>query len=45
MSEQGGICSEDGTELFDRRIVPVLVDDRPQTCNQCHLYRMPRRLL
>jgi hypothetical protein len=33
----GGICAEDGTELFDRRIAPVLVDDRPKTCNQCHL--------
>ncbi len=28
---------EDGLELFDRRIAPLLDDDRPSTCNQCHL--------
>jgi len=33
----GGICAEDATELFERRIAPVLVEDRPKTCNQCHL--------
>lgn len=24
-------------ELFTRRIAPLLVDDRPSSCNQCHL--------
>ncbi|MCH9682074.1 MAG: hypothetical protein K0V04_11620 [Deltaproteobacteria bacterium] len=28
---------EDGLELFERRIAPLLDDDRPSTCNQCHL--------
>ena len=32
-----GICREDSTELFDRRVAPILVEDRPSTCNQCHL--------
>ncbi len=33
----GGICAEDNTQLFEERIAPILVDDRPSTCNQCHL--------
>lgn len=32
-----GICSEDGAALYERRIEPLLLDDRPKTCNQCHL--------
>ncbi|MGE0790873.1 MAG: hypothetical protein AB7S26_34685 [Sandaracinaceae bacterium] len=31
------ICQEDGQELYQRRIEPLFVDDRPSTCNQCHL--------
>ena len=26
-----------GQELFDRRIAPLLGDDRPSSCNECHL--------
>lgn len=25
------------TEIFDQRIAPLLADDRPKSCNQCHL--------
>ena len=25
------------TEIFDQRIAPLLSDDRPKSCNQCHL--------
>lgn len=28
---------EAGLELYERRIAPLLEDDRPSTCNQCHL--------
>lgn len=28
---------EAGQELFERRIAPLLADDRPSSCNQCHL--------
>lgn len=32
------VCTpEAGLELFERRIAPLLEDDRPSTCNQCHL--------
>lgn len=32
------VCSpESGLELYERRIAPLLEDDRPSTCNQCHL--------
>lgn len=32
------VCSEvDDLELYERRIAPLLEDDRPSTCNQCHL--------
>ncbi|MCA9710530.1 MAG: hypothetical protein KDK70_32110, partial [Myxococcales bacterium] len=32
------VCSpEAGLELYERRIAPLLEDDRPSTCNQCHL--------
>jgi len=26
-----------GDELFERRIAPLLADDRPSSCNECHL--------
>lgn len=26
-----------GTEIYERRIAPLLADDRPKSCNQCHL--------
>jgi hypothetical protein len=29
--------SESGTQIFDERIAPLLADDRPKSCNQCHL--------
>lgn len=32
------VCTpEDGLDLYQRRIAPLLEDDRPSTCNQCHL--------
>lgn len=34
----GRDCTDDAaTELFDRRIAPLLADDRPSSCNRCHL--------
>jgi hypothetical protein len=31
-------CSDTGqNELYDRRIAPLLEEDRPKSCNQCHL--------
>lgn len=31
-------CTEaDGLELYERRIEPVLFDDEPKSCNECHL--------
>jgi hypothetical protein len=35
---QGALCSDAGAgDLFQRKIAPLLADDRPSTCNQCHL--------
>lgn len=32
------VCNEvTGTEIYERRIQPLLVDDRPKSCNECHL--------
>jgi hypothetical protein len=32
------VCTPDaGLELYERRIAPLLADDRSSTCNQCHL--------
>lgn len=32
------VCTPDAsTELYERRIAPLLADDRSSTCNQCHL--------
>ena len=32
------ICdSEEGLELFERKISPLLTEDRPSSCNRCHL--------
>ena len=28
---------EEGLSMYERRIAPLLTDDRPSTCNQCHL--------
>ena len=30
-------CTDQSTELYERRIEPILVDDRPKSCNRCHL--------
>lgn len=30
-------CAEKGQAIYERRIAPVLADDRPKSCNQCHL--------
>jgi hypothetical protein len=31
-------CSDgSGTAIYDRRIAPLLTDDRPKSCNACHL--------
>ena len=30
-------CSEPSQALFERRILPLLQDDQPKSCNQCHL--------
>jgi hypothetical protein len=31
-------CTEQaGLELYERRIAPILADDRPSSCTQCHL--------
>ncbi|HEX2878927.1 MAG TPA: hypothetical protein VHO25_05260 [Polyangiaceae bacterium] len=35
---QGTLCSASNSgALFERRIAPLLADDRPSTCNECHL--------
>lgn len=35
---QGQLCSMgNSSALFERRIAPLLADDRPSTCNECHL--------
>lgn len=37
-SYQGLLCSQDNSSaLFAQRIAPLLADDRPSTCNECHL--------
>jgi hypothetical protein len=34
----GPICTPDASiELYQRRIEPILKDDHPRSCNQCHL--------
>ena len=30
-------CAAESSELFARRIAPLLASDRPKTCNTCHL--------
>ena len=30
-------CETEPTTLFERRILPLLADDNPKSCNQCHL--------
>jgi hypothetical protein len=38
MSGDAATCSADeGLRLYDERIDPLFRDDRPSTCNQCHL--------
>ena len=35
---QGTLCSESAAgDLFQQRIAPLLADDRPSSCNECHL--------
>lgn len=37
-SADAAVCSpEQGLRLYDERIDPLFRDDRPSTCNQCHL--------
>lgn len=37
-NETGHECTPDGARsLYEQRIAPVLLDDRPKSCNQCHL--------
>ena len=31
------MCDESPGALYERRIAPLLADDQPKTCNQCHL--------
>jgi hypothetical protein len=31
------MCNESPGALYDRRIAPLLADDQPKSCNQCHL--------
>jgi hypothetical protein len=31
------VCETQPTELFEQRILPLLSDDNPKSCNQCHL--------
>lgn len=32
------VCSDDeATALYDQRIAPLLAEERPKTCNECHL--------
>ncbi len=30
-------CDNPSTDLFEERVAPLLADDQPKTCNQCHL--------
>lgn len=30
-------CADQSAELYEQRIEPILVDDRPKSCNRCHL--------
>lgn len=32
--------AQDGLAIFEQRIEPLFVEDRPQSCNQCHLAGM-----
>lgn len=35
---EGQACEQlSGGELFEQRIEPLMAEDRPKTCNQCHL--------
>lgn len=33
----GSACADGPSELFEKRIAPLLATDRPKTCNTCHL--------
>jgi hypothetical protein len=36
--EEAPSCSaSSNTDVYERRIAPLLTDDRPSTCNECHL--------
>jgi len=37
-SPEAGTCDADaGLALYTQRVAPILADDRPKSCNQCHL--------
>ena len=37
-NDEGFDCSEEGrTDLYDQRIAPLFLEERPKSCNQCHL--------
>lgn len=35
--EESARCLSETSDLYQRRIAPLLATDRPKTCNQCHL--------
>jgi hypothetical protein len=35
--DEDAVCETQPTELFEQRILPLLSDDNPKSCNQCHL--------
>jgi hypothetical protein len=35
--DEEAVCETQPTELFEQRILPLLSDDNPKSCNQCHL--------
>ena len=37
MSAAPSACATASSELFEKRIAPLLATDRPKTCNTCHL--------
>jgi hypothetical protein len=37
-NEEGFVCTEAGErDLYEKRIAPLLADERPSSCNECHL--------
>jgi hypothetical protein len=38
LRRDGFLCTQnEGLDLYEKRIAPILEDDRPKSCNQCHL--------